>query len=119
MSDRLTDERIADACRGEFAYADVTALAREVQARRLSDITTPICPTCDGSRLCDYLDSRLIGRPMFPCPDCTDGHIPLKVWVGMLTDALRFARRPAASSLWRSATRRAPMRAATARAVIM
>ena len=92
-NNRLTDEQVAHAVAD---YDDVTvtnALAREVQAYRA---LRPDCPTCEGSGrgkhphlIVDPADIDANGHLIpYPCPDCTDGKMPLDKWVALLVDTL-------------------------------
>ncbi len=104
MSAPLTDEQVAHAVAD---YDDVTvtnALATEVQAYRA---LRPDCPTCGGERViydlrcehCGGSASLPLGmtcadhqpKPT-PCPDCTDGKMPLDHWVALLVETLRSLR---------------------------
>ena len=95
-NNRLTDEQVAHAVAD---YDDVTvtnALAREVQAYRA---LRPDCPTCEGSGrgkhphlIVDPADIDANGHLIpYPCPDCTDGKMPLDKWVALLMEMLRSA----------------------------
>ena len=82
VTDRLTDEQVARAARLTYNGAVVVALAREVQAYRA---LRPDCPTCEGSGrgkhphlIVDPADIDANGHLIpYPCPDCTDGKMPL------------------------------------------
>lgn len=82
---RLTDEqveRMVAAPAVVWGQAAAEMLAREVQACRA---LRPDCPTCHGDK---------VVRPFStgnPCPDCTDGKMPLDKWVALLVDTLRDA----------------------------
>ena len=105
MSEQLTDEQVAwyaGTSRTAKWTADmavhenIVTLAREVQEHRA---LRPTCPTCRGSQQimdlrCDNCGgsaslpfgmtcSNHLARPT-PCPDCTDGKIPLDKWVALL-----------------------------------
>ena len=97
MTAPLTDEQVAHAVAD---YDDVTvtnALAREVQAYRA---LRPDCPTCEGSGrgkhphlIVDPADIDANGHLIpYPCPDCTDGKMPLDKWVALLVETLRSLR---------------------------
>lgn len=108
MSERLTDEQVADLADPSldeiWGCEDVNTLAREVQEHRA---LRPTCPTCRGSQQimdlrCDNCGgsaslpfgmtcSNHLARPT-PCPDCTDGKMPLDKWVALLVaDSERLA----------------------------
>lgn len=81
MSERLTDEQVADLADPSldeiWGCEDVNTLAREVQEYRA---LRPTCPTCDGKRRV----ATRSGLGDDPCPDCTDGKMPLDKWVALL-----------------------------------
>ena len=58
-----------------------------------AEIPRPKCPTCMGTGRINVPQTR-------PCPDCTDGFMPLDVWVGKLLDALRDLARDAATGAY-------------------
>ena len=110
MSEQLTDEQVAwyaGTSRTAKWTADmavhenIITLAREVQEHRA---LRPTCPTCRGSQQimdlrCDNCGgsaslpfgmtcSNHLARPT-PCPDCTDGKIPLDKWVALQGDVAK------------------------------
>ena len=140
MTDRLTDEQVADCAKPDSNYL-VGLLAREVQAyrtmqrqrdavdrpeggltdERLTDLSRNVfcpdevadmadeliqyralradCPTCGGSGAVEGPERREVVTdergepcgetlvdPRIPCPDCTDGKMPLDKWVALLVE---------------------------------
>ncbi len=127
MSERLTDEQVADLADPSldeiWGCEDVNTLAREVQEYRA---LRPTCPTCNGTCVatralmpatpstCIHCEQTItlhgnsrwyhtggweccrLGSPSspvatppivegdVPCPDCTDGKLPLDRWVDRL-----------------------------------
>lgn len=96
MSGRLSDGEVAAwadpaNCSGPptLVEAVLVALAREVQEYRA---LRPPCPTCDGKQWWRHVAQSaegIEGDYVDPCPDCTDGKMPLPEWVALLVDALR------------------------------
>ncbi len=81
MTDRLTDEQVADCAKPDSNYL-VGLLAREVQAYRA---LRPDCPTCEGRPRQGGYDAG--GKwALHACPDCTDGKMPLDKWVALLVE---------------------------------
>lgn len=86
MSERLTDEQVAwyaGTSRTAKWTADmavhenIVTLAREVQEYRA---LRPTCPTCDGKQWWRHVAQSaegIEGDYVDPCPDCTDGRMPL------------------------------------------
>lgn len=98
MSERLTDFDVANqlVLYGEVGSMDfdpdVLALAREVQEYRA---LRPTCPTCDGKQWWRHVAQSaegIEGDYVDPCPDCTDGRMPLDKWVALLVQTLTDAR---------------------------
>lgn len=90
---QLTDEQVADLADPSldeiWGCEDVNTLAREVQEYRA---LRPPCPTCDGKQWWRHVAQSaegIEGDYVDPCPDCTDGKMPLPEWVALLVDALR------------------------------
>ena len=84
MTDRLTDEQVADCAKPDSNYL-VGLLAREVQACRA---LRPDCPTCDGSGE-QVVTQDGMGETIhahITCRDCTDGKMPLDKWVALLVE---------------------------------
>lgn len=86
MSERLTDDQVAwyaGTSRTAKWTADmavhenIVTLAREVQEYRA---LRPTCPTCAAKRRV----ATRSGLGDDPCPDCTDGKMPLDKWVALL-----------------------------------
>ena len=84
--ERLTDEQVAwyaGTSRTAKWTADmavhenIVTLAREVQEYRA---LRPTCPTCAAKRRV----ATRSGLGDDPCPDCTDGKMPLDKWVALL-----------------------------------
>jgi len=86
VSERLTDDQVAwyaGTSRTAKWTADmavhenIVTLAREVQEYRA---LRPTCPTCAAKRRV----ATRSGLGDDPCPDCTDGKMPLDKWVALL-----------------------------------
>lgn len=101
MSERLTDDQVAwyaGTSRTAKWTADmavhenIVTLAREVQEYRA---LRPICPTCGGKQWWRHVAQSaegIEGDYVDPCPDCTDGRMPLDKWVALLVQTLTDAR---------------------------
>ena len=90
---QLTDEQVADLADPSldeiWGCEDVNTLAREVQEYRA---LRPPCPTCDGKQWWRHVAQSaegIEGDYVDPCPDCTDGKMPLDQWVALLVETLR------------------------------
>ena len=93
---QLTDEQVADLADPSldeiWGCEDVNTLAREVQEYRA---LRPPCPTCDGKQWWRHVAQSaegIEGDYVDPCPDCTDGKMPLDKWVALLVETLAAAR---------------------------